>query len=543
MKKLLQIKTLILTASIISTMMITGMLLLLGVGAGIAMLMAMLCMGYAWFCSPLHRHPRIQKRFRPSFALMLVAVMVFNISVSLAATEKPITPSVSGSTLIVDSKLTITTSAKVWTDGEDLDNGTETLSPEAAKASLAIGADTAVTDGKQVQLNMSASTTRGYIDTAPCTDVTYKAGSTTLTITVTNTSDDIIRVSSITSKDGVAAITSSPTPFFMSKNDSFTITLTANPTADTMTSAVSVSDEVTIVAGVVSNCTVTLSSGQSAGYTLIAGDVTVTVGAGKTVDTPVPIGGTVTMPASAPTAPNGYFFYGWRIGDGQLLQSGQSFTAQSDTSVTPVFLPTTKYGSDPNDGNKIKLKNANGTFAAMPFQVGSERYLFWADAFAAAKNTGTVVLAENYTLPTSLEDNGVGELGCIYLTTNTVVGTNNTTITNLTYHIPANHKFLVPRDASYSSDFDQDPYTMGDDGSSDLKSGTYGPAANGGTQAVFRNLNIGSNTIIQCTGKINVNSMIFIDTAYSGCPGGPYGQITLTDPTAEIVISNGGRVS
>jgi len=36
--------------------------------------------------------------------------------------------------------------------------------------------------------------------------------------------------------------------------------------------------------------------------------------------------------------------------------------------------------------------------------------------------------------------------------------------------------------------------------------------------------------------------MIFIDTAYSGCPGGPYGQITLTDPTAEIVISNGGEL-
>ena len=88
-----------------------------------------------------------------------------------------------------------------------------------------------------------------------------------------------------------------------------------------------------------------------------------------------------------------------------------------------------------------------------------------------------------------------------------------------TFNIPSNVNLLLPY-ASGVSNFDEKP---------DM-SGTSKFYYN--TQSVNSQLTVPAGTTINCSGKICVDSQVFADTLYSGCPGGPHGRIVLENGAA-----------
>ena len=120
------------------------------------------------------------------------------------------------------------------------------------------------------------------------------------------------------------------------------------------------------------------------------------------------------------TPVSNYIFIGWRDGDtGKMISTSSTSLAaipDSTTKLVPSFIPK----QDP------------------VFQAAGVNYYNWEDAFTMAPSTSPVVLVKNnYSLPTTLPDNGfTGTAVYDYMTVseNKITG----------YTIPASKQFLLP---------------------------------------------------------------------------------------------------
>ena len=101
------------------------------------------------------------------------------------------------------------------------------------------------------------------------------------------------------------------------------------------------------------------------------------------------------------------------------LNSANQVSPGETCTITPIF-----------------IYDENGV---APFKVGSTQYWTWDSAFIAA-GTGTVIMSENYVLPSDLAGNGLGSNGK-YVSYDTTTG-------KITYTIPSGATLLIP----YSSD-------------------------------------------------------------------------------------------
>jgi len=138
------------------------------------------------------------------------------------------------------------------------------------------------------------------------------------------------------------------------------------------------------------------------------------------------------------------------------------------------------------------------------YSVGNNYYEYLDEAVIAAGSEGMVVVYKSGTVYHSSYENDVEGYAS----------------KRITFDIPSNVKLLLPysaSDVSAGGNFDEKPKT-------NTTSKFYY-----NTQSVYSELYIPSNTTINCSGQICVDSEVFADTLYSGCPGGPHGRVVLEE--------------
>lgn len=286
----------------------------------------------------------------------------------------------------------------------------------------------------------------------------------------------------------------------------------------------STSTDTTVVSGtikitditVVENADLTLRSSGFGSYTYKLGDtdpITIAANASAVTQEVTP-GVSLTLTASNTST---HKFYGWMTG-GSLLSTSATYTTTVNAAmdIYPVFLKT-------------------DASTAGPFYVDGTRYLFWPQACmaAASGSSKTVIVVEDYTLPSTLEENGMHSSveSSAYLTS---------TSAGITYKLPSGLKLLVPytTDASNpeSGTFGTTPTKSNGDGL--LGSiGTYIPynIANMGASV---KLTVPANTTLQIDGAMNVNSKVFLYSKWdTSMPDQLHGQVVLSDSSSKLIIN------
>lgn len=212
---------------------------------------------------------------------------------------------------------------------------------------------------------------------------------------------------------------------------------------------------------------------------------------------------TCSVPSIVAQYSDDYYFYGWSV-NGTITKSTESYsgTVSTHTTILPVIL---KNGIETNDG---------------PFSVNGQRYLFWKDAFAAAGTTYPVVVAENYTLPMTIEENGLSSADGKYFS-NSGDG--------ITYAVPTGSVLLVPFDDSGTC-YTNTPEVV------------YESHV---TPSAFRTLTIPEGVTIAVNGGLSVSSKLSAHGQNSGSwnatPTGKHGRIDMEDDSA-IVLNSGGNL-
>lgn len=349
----------------------------------------------------------------------------------------------------------------------------------------------AVLNGTTLECNISAKSST-YIpeEKNDCDEVIQDkvdAKNTTITAIVTNNTGSTIKIDKIeTEKAIVSELVAGKS---LENGKSFTIKLTANYIETTDTISNQETDTVTITYTVVENVEVIFYGASSITY--IYGEETISGEEDFAVTTQAP-GTTITLPDVIIDAGT---FLGWRINDGSIQQSGTTITVNADTTIYPVVL----------SGNEI-----------FPFTVNGIAYCFWEDAVYAAGTNGTIVLNQNYTLPTSLVANGVSPQGGKFVT-----GTDGT----LSYTIPPGVTLLIPFD---------DTNTLITKNMGDYLLDAYNATVIARSEHRAMKMTAGSKIIVN--GSINVGSKTanqFIGQV------GPYGAIYM-DEDSNITVQDGG---
>lgn len=256
----------------------------------------------------------------------------------------------------------------------------------------------------------------------------------------------------------------------------------------------------------VSNYDVAIYPTRFGEYTYTVGEKTATLSPDdSTYTTSETNGATVTcsVPNLLTEYSSDYYFYGWSV-NGTVVESSNAYsgTISTHTSILPVFL---KNGTANNGG---------------PFSVNGSRYLFWKEAFQAAGKTYPVVIAEDYTLPTTLEENGLSKADGVYLT-----GSND----SLTYVVPTGTVLLVPFDAEGTC-YTDTPTVVFEDHV---------------TPSAYRTLTLPDGVTISVNGKLSVSSKLSAKGQNSGSwnatPTGKHGRIDMEEGSA-IVLNDGGKL-
>lgn len=220
-----------------------------------------------------------------------------------------------------------------------------------------------------------------------------------------------------------------------------------------------------------------------------------------------------TVPVLSATYQNDYVFYGWSV-NGVVTASSADYEAAvtTHTMIFPVIV-------------KKDIVNSDGHG---PFYVNGNYYVFWKEAFEAAGTSYTVVMARDYTLPTTLEENGL-----IVADGKFISGVDG----NLSYHVPTNAKLLIPYSGDFVESFQSRPtniflslsegVTLFDTGGITKRNSTY------------VTLTVPKGVKIDCYGSINVNGQRQKDgQPYSGVSLGGHGKITLGQETANFTERN-----
>lgn len=282
--------------------------------------------------------------------------------------------------------------------------------------------------------------------------------------------------------------------------------LSCNILADTEQSnetAVNVKGEVRIKsAEEIKNYDLTLNPSSYASYEYSAGTISGNIARNGNVEkVPVDSGAAVTLAATLDSAyTSTHSFYGWMV-------NGKKVEGESDgTRATLNLTMTTAYDIFPIFLPNEAVQNGG------PFLVDSTRYALWGEAIQAALSGGkTVILAENYTLPTSLEANGLASASPGF-----VEGTDGA----ITYVVPSGITFLIPYDSTNST------------GVRDVKAEwTTENSATG----PYKTLTVPQGQTIRVQGTFQVNARVSAQQGgtYNGVVNGTYGKMVL-DGTLDI---------
>ena len=331
--------------------------------------------------------------------------------------------------------------------------------------------------------------------TTGCNAVEAKA--TTTTVTVTNVSSYPLKFDSLSSSNAtVGGVSQGDT---IASGATFSITVTAaaqdGSTKVTGTVTVSVSEKNTV--------TITAAPSPYVSYALNGHTVTQN-GSNQVFD--VTVNSTITLPSI--TAPSGYEFKGWRIGN--ELKTGSSFSANSDYTVFPVIVTT---------GTDITAAN---------FKVGSNTYTFWEDAVKAAAAGGSTVYvnATEVTLPNNVLDNLLPASGGTYVKPVTGGG--------VEYVLPAGVTLVVPYNTSTTVH---------------TTTPAYSTAAHV-TPSAFRTLTVPNGAKITIDGSVSVDSLVsavgtgsntLASSSWNGTPSGPHGKIVMKSGS-EMTLNSGANL-
>ena len=359
--------------------------------------------------------------------------------------------------------------------------------------------DSMTDDGVPVkELSITIVAKSSICEDPTCGDST-PAAPTTTTATVKNNTGSTIKIESVTSENGIATWSFSEEE--LAHGDTFDVYITATPANDKITTPQESSDIVTITYTIVQNVKVTYYGADGVSYT--HNEMTL-ANSSASIEESVAAGSTVTLPA-APSVSNGTFI-GWRLGhDGSLNTAGATVTISKNISVYPVIVTE----------NQVQ-----------PFTVNGVPYYYWTDAVYAAKNGGTVILNQNYTLPTTLKDNGESPSGSIYM---------KETDEGLNFILPSDVKLLIPYGDEDTGSFTSTPenyLSKSDANSQFVASGISG------RNFVFRTLTVPSGVKIDCYGQINANGQRQNDgQTFTGVTLGGYGHISLQGATDEVQLA------
>lgn len=330
---------------------------------------------------------------------------------------------------------------------------------------------------------------------------TYKAGSdcpggsaavnaayTNTTATITNNTGSTIRIVKVEATTATCNLTENR---ILSNGDRFAVSIKANPMSDTDGTSRKNSGSVTITFETVQDVDLVYYGADGVSYTyndVLLDDAT------DQVTTGVPAGSSIKLP-DAPTVTSGTFS-GWRVGHiGSLFQPGTEVAITNHSSIYPVI----------TTAGQVE-----------PFTVGSKTYKFWTDAVAAAGTNGTIVLNQNYTLPTTLVGNGVSPDGTPFIT-----GTDG----DISFIIPAGITLLIPYDSGY---------TLCTTAPKTIDATLVTPSA-------YITLNMAENTKIIVNGGLSLSGTQNAQYKSNGQPHGPLGVITMA-ANSNITVNRGGAL-
>lgn len=343
------------------------------------------------------------------------------------------------------------------------------------------------------KLSLKVSATPSAFKAGSCGGSDTAAASTTTTVTVTNKSGGTICIESI---DLGGCTSSLAVGAYLEKDATFDIYFTAttvsndaNPQEQTGTITITYKD--------VENIEVVFYGADNASYTYNNETLSSTTDF-TTVE--VAAGQKITLPSASASATSGNFL-GWRLShDGSLHKAGEELTVNAATTVYPVFA----------DENLVQ-----------PFTVGTTHYRFWTDAACAAvANKSNIILNQNYTLPTTMEANGVHPVaGSKYVTAENG---------NVQYIVPNGVTLLIP---------------YNDDNTLCTEDPTYIETADYVKPTPYRTLTLANNTKITVLGSMSLaGQMCSRQPVYGN--GAPYGAISVIDMKSgsSIDVSKGGNL-
>ena len=323
-----------------------------------------------------------------------------------------------------------------------------------------------------------------------CDAETVGATWTATTVTVTNISEDSLKITSLSNTNvtvnGIAQgdILSPGATFILS------VTSPANGTnATTVTGTVSIAFEA------VTDIPVTFLPSSYVSYTI--NDVTIEQNSQDPSVIVFQKGETISLPAI--TAPEGYTFKGWMIGENLITTVPASLTVTGSCTVYPL----------------ITDDSVNAEAAL--FSVGNNTFAFWNDAMNAAVSGSNkiVVVNADVVLPDSMDGNMLSPAGGSYVRKNSAG--------KVEYLVPAGVTLLVPFDTGA---------TLITNNTISINYEEYQKQ----TQSVeFRRLTLPSGTCISVYGKVSVASKVYcMSTGQSG----PYGLLMLEEDSKVTFKSN-----
>lgn len=193
---------------------------------------------------------------------------------------------------------------------------------------------------------------------------------------------------------------------------------------------------------------------------------------------------------------------------GTLTKGSPSFTVSAGWEEIVVTFRSTYGEVTKTISYTIGLVTSGKTPVA---KIGNTDYYYLEDALVAAVSGNTIVLQRDYTFLTENRKSAWGDM-------NGGPG----------YTVKQGVNLLLPY-ANGKSNFDEKPDV----------SGTNKFYYN--TQTANVTLTVPANTTINCSGNICVDSQVFADTLYSGCPGGPHGKLVLEQGSA-LNMKNGSTL-
>lgn len=333
------------------------------------------------------------------------------------------------------------------------------------------------------------------------TKLTYYAANYKNTLTITNTTNKVLKLSYTVS--GMDSGNGNYEDIILQPGANLIFSVTTTVSSKDSTTSQTKSGTFTItdiceVAGI--NVSFASSAHGSYSYTLGNVSNTVQAGDGNSDLYSTSVGSVVCLTVGE--VEKNYTFYGW-MASGVLLGKSNAeaeYALSEDSVVYPIFLPTDMI--------------AKGE----PYKVGQNYYMFWNDAFSDAMSSrNTVVVTRAHTLTDDLESNGLCE---------------GFAEANYIYRENGKMQFVVPFGTTFLIPFD-DGYT--------LYTGTPGYSESYTQPSYYLTLTMNGGTNIYVKGAMSLSGKHCSDMGENGAPVGPVAHVQMSD-NSSIVVAGGGNL-